>query len=143
MKPDVILSPRDISAFSDVEGRLDLLESALDLADLPGHPERVVAALGDYVDRGPESAGVLYTLKELSAQHPGQVVVLMGNHEVDWLEWLDSDDEDYEWLAADAALVTTRSFLGCDIVADLIRSLAGSVTDPAVFAESTPWSRLQ
>jgi hypothetical protein len=56
MTPDVILSPRDIVAFSDVAGRLDLLESALDLADLPGHPDRVVAAFGDYVDRGDETA---------------------------------------------------------------------------------------
>ena len=39
--------------------------------------------LGDYVDRGPDSKGVLDTIKELSCKC--KVVALMGNHEDMWL----------------------------------------------------------
>jgi serine/threonine protein phosphatase 1 len=39
--------------------------------------------LGDYIDRGPDSKGVLDTIKELSCKC--KVIALMGNHEDMWL----------------------------------------------------------
>lgn len=37
--------------------------------------------LGDYVDRGPDSAENLHTLLRLKVEHPENVFLLMGNHE--------------------------------------------------------------
>lgn len=43
--------------------------------------EHVLVFLGDYVDRGPDSAGNLRLLLEAKAAHPDRIVILMGNHE--------------------------------------------------------------
>lgn len=40
-----------------------------------------IAFLGDYVDRGPDSMGTLFTVCELVCQYPDQVYPLRGNHE--------------------------------------------------------------
>jgi serine/threonine protein phosphatase 1 len=73
------LSPRTY-AIGDVHGRLDLLRQAVDA--ISGHvgdrPFRVVF-LGDYVDRGPDSRGVIEFLMALQRRWP--VVCLKGNHE--------------------------------------------------------------
>ena len=43
--------------------------------------EYVIVFLGDYVDRGPDSAGNLKLLLEAKLSHPERVFLLMGNHE--------------------------------------------------------------
>ena len=68
-----------IYAVGDIHGRLDLLEAALmrietDMRDRRGK----VIFLGDYVDRGPESCGVIELL--IKARTAG-AVCLKGNHE--------------------------------------------------------------
>jgi serine/threonine protein phosphatase 1 len=67
-------------AVGDVHGRLDLVERAFDqiAAHAGARPYRVVT-LGDYVDRGPQSAGVIAFLIRRQAQ--ADVVCLKGNHE--------------------------------------------------------------
>lgn len=67
-------------AIGDIHGRLDLLERAADaiMKDLAGRPGRVIC-LGDYVDRGPDSKGVVEFL--MRAQRDGSLVCLKGNHE--------------------------------------------------------------
>jgi serine/threonine protein phosphatase 1 len=67
-------------AVGDIHGRLDLLTSAVDAIarHVDGAPFRVVF-LGDYVDRGPDSRGVVDLLMELQREWP--VVCLKGNHE--------------------------------------------------------------
>ena len=72
-------SPR-IYAIGDVHGRLDLLERAVEAIDahVGDAPFRVIF-LGDYVDRGPDSRGVIDLLMELQKRWP--VVCLKGNHE--------------------------------------------------------------
>ena len=50
-------------AIPDLHGRLDLLEKALDFC-LQQDAKKIVL-LGDYVDRGPESAAVLEFLSRL------------------------------------------------------------------------------
>lgn len=64
-------------AIGDIHGRLDLLEHALARAEAP------VVCVGDYVDRGPDSAGVLRLL-----QSREDVTCLMGNHEEMMLDFL-------------------------------------------------------
>ncbi len=43
--------------------------------------EMTVVFLGDYIDRGPDSAGVVGFILGLQADLPGRVITLMGNHE--------------------------------------------------------------
>lgn len=122
----------DTYAFSDLHGDGPLLEAALALIDLPGHPHRLLVTLGDYIDASPHSAQVVYRLKALAEEFPQQVVVLPGNHEEDWLAWLDADDADIGWLSADAGFVTTRSFLGAEKVARIAAEAAKGPGDSAV-----------
>ncbi len=63
-------------AVGDVHGRLDLLAPVLDRAQAAGLP---VVMLGDYIDRGPDSAGVLRLLQDRSAAM--DLTCLRGNHE--------------------------------------------------------------
>jgi len=101
-----------IYAIGDIHGRLDLLsrlhqlilEDAVD-ANLDA---RILVYLGDYVDRGPESAGVVDllsrgTLPQFSAIH------LMGNHEDFMLRFLDDTSSGSAWLA-NGGVATLRSY---------------------------------
>ena len=80
-----------IYAVGDIHGRVDLLDRLvlrID-ADLVAHPigRPVQVFLGDYIDRGPDSAAVLERLIERGRTH--ETVCLMGNHEAFLLEFLD------------------------------------------------------
>lgn len=71
-------------AIGDVHGMDAMLAEAhakifADLADNPAADHRIVH-VGDYVDRGPESAGVIDRLARLRASDP-RVVCLLGNHD--------------------------------------------------------------
>jgi serine/threonine protein phosphatase 1 len=71
-------------AVGDIHGRLDLLDEILELieADIASRPERrnFIIFLGDLIDRGPESAGVVERLRTYSL--PGaRAIFLGGNHE--------------------------------------------------------------
>jgi serine/threonine protein phosphatase 1 len=80
-----------IYAIGDMHGRLDLLER-LRMAiveDAKRHPveRKVVVYLGDYVDRGPDSRGVVDLLAR--DKLPGfESVFLKGNHEDSMLQFL-------------------------------------------------------
>lgn len=73
-----------VYAVGDIHGRLDLLDELLALieADVAAAPSarNFLVCLGDYVDRGPESAGVIARLQglDIDAVEP---VFLAGNHE--------------------------------------------------------------
>ena len=70
-----------VYAFGDVHGRLDLLLRALEKieAHAAGRSAHLVF-LGDYVDRGPDSRGVVEHLMQLQQSREG-VICLKGNHE--------------------------------------------------------------
>jgi serine/threonine protein phosphatase 1 len=70
-------------AIGDIHGRLDLYEALIaaiegEIAAAPGHDHRIVL-LGDLVDRGPDSAGVVE--RTHAWQQVRNVRVLAGNHE--------------------------------------------------------------
>lgn len=83
-RPVAVPDGRRIYAIGDIHGRLDLLDSALTRLHADdrarGAAETTIVFLGDLVDRGPESAGVIDRLCELSASGCA-VRFLMGNHE--------------------------------------------------------------
>lgn len=71
-----------IYAIGDIHGRLDLLDRMIDAIgrDAKRHGgDSLTVTLGDYIDRGPKSRGVLDRLVE--NPFPGGYVALRGNHE--------------------------------------------------------------
>lgn len=86
-------------AVGDVHGRVDLLQILLGRLGETGHPDAKLIFVGDYVDRGDQSREVLNLLQSLRADHPDDVICLMGNHERMLLDFLD-DPERYgpRWL---------------------------------------------
>lgn len=73
-------------AIGDIHGCLTALESMLDVVQPAS--EDLIVTLGDYVDRGPDSKGVIDRLLALRESH--QLVSLMGNHEVQMIRALES-----------------------------------------------------
>jgi serine/threonine protein phosphatase 1 len=71
-------------AIGDIHGRLDKLEELL--AALPLRPGDRLVFLGDYVDRGPDTRGVVDRLIRLAGERP--TTFLMGNHESMFLDFL-------------------------------------------------------
>lgn len=80
----------------DVHGRLDLLEQSLgwvaDEIAVLGHRRVEIVCLGDYVDRGPDSRGVLEGLIAFEHILPGVLTCLMGNHETMLLDFIDDPE---------------------------------------------------
>ena len=93
-------------AIGDIHGCLLQLDDLLNL--VKPTPDDVVVTLGDYVDRGPDSRGVLDRLIELKASGM-QLVCLRGNHEQMMLGARDKDDEYKDW-TGEGGLQTLGSF---------------------------------
>lgn len=70
----------------DIHGRLDLLDALLlklaDEHDMDLLNDKIIFG-GDYIDRGPDSRGVLAKVRLLTETFPKNVIALAGNHE--WL----------------------------------------------------------
>lgn len=77
--------PRYI-VIGDIHGQRAALAALL--AQVPLTPDDVIVCLGDYVDRGPDTPGVLARLIALQRAHP-RCVFLRGNHEAMLLHFLD------------------------------------------------------
>lgn len=76
--------PARTFAVGDIHGDLTHLEALL--RALPELRESdTVVFIGDYVDRGPDSKGVVARVRALAASGPAEVVCLRGNHEDQWL----------------------------------------------------------
>lgn len=93
---------RRIYAIGDVHGRADLLERlhrriAMD-AELNPIADPLLICLGDYVDRGPDSAGVINLLLE-DAPAGMKRIALLGNHEALMLRFLVDESVAPVWLA--------------------------------------------
>jgi serine/threonine protein phosphatase 1 len=84
-----------VCAIGDVHGRLDLLEK-MHQGITEQLKQRAVADwriihLGDYIDRGPSSRGVLDFLIAAQARDP-RIICLAGNHDVGFLDFLKEPD---------------------------------------------------
>ena len=76
-------------AIGDIHGCLDQLKTLMKQV-IPTSSDKIVF-LGDYVDRGPASAGVIDYLIEFGAAFPA-TVFLRGNHEQMFAEYLEGHD---------------------------------------------------
>lgn len=97
-------------AIGDVHGCDALLGRLLNRLAEAAHPEARLVCLGDYVDRGEQSAQVLRRLHRLSADATGRMICLKGNHEQMMLDFLDQpEDFGPRWLRH-GGLQTMASF---------------------------------
>ena len=95
---------RLIYAVGDIHAHTDalrpLIRDLLDDAGRSARPERpLLVFLGDYVDRGPDSRGVIDTILALEADGPFEVVCLKGNHEDALLRMLVDADFGPNWIS--------------------------------------------
>jgi len=97
-------------AIGDIHGRLDLLQPLVEAimvdAAASAAERKVVIFLGDYVDRGPDSRGVIRYLADLPADCGIEWRFLKGNHEEAMLDFLDDPSAGARWCeyGGDAAL---------------------------------------
>ena len=88
-------------AVGDIHGRSDLLAALVRAlradASASAAKRKVIVFLGDYVDRGPDSKGVLDILVDLSEQDFAELVFLRGNHEQKMVEFLSNPEVGQEW----------------------------------------------
>jgi len=118
-------------AIGDVHGRLDLLARMHDLIAAEIERDRPadwrVIHLGDYVDRGPDSAGVLERLARGTADDT-RLVSVVGNHDLGFLDFLAVPRHD-GLFATHGGIETARSY-----------GVALNVLDPV--ALTAGWSEL-
>lgn len=88
-------------AVGDVHGRLDLLEPLVDAiraeAPTPEVTRKIVVFLGDYIDRGPDSRGVVRYLSHLPGDQGVEWRFLKGNHEEAMLTFLKDPSFGANW----------------------------------------------
>lgn len=104
-------------AIGDIHGEADKLarlhDAILDRIAFEGGPAKIVH-LGDYIDRGPNSRGVIEKVMALERRFAGhaeiEVVSLRGNHEQMLLDALEAGDDDPSWLSL--GLETLDSYAG-------------------------------
>jgi len=88
-----------VYAIGDIHGRLDLLDQIFKRIDSDHArkpvPHRIEVFLGDYVDRGPESRGVVDLLIERGRSH--RAIFLKGNHEGLLVSFLHSPSTLINW----------------------------------------------
>lgn len=81
--------PERLLAIGDIHGCRNQLAALMNKV-APGSRDQVIF-LGDYVDRGPDSAGVVNDLIDFSQRFPA-TIFLRGNHEEMFLDHLDGKD---------------------------------------------------
>jgi serine/threonine protein phosphatase 1 len=86
-------------AIGDVHGCLDQLQRLVELCRRDaGARSPAFIFLGDYIDRGADSRGVVDFLIALQDQSPDQVICLRGNHEDLLLAAREDGDQELNWL---------------------------------------------
>ncbi len=99
-------------AVGDIHGDLAQLEALLSI--LPAlDAEDTIVFLGDYLDRGPDSAKVVELLRnELPRRCAARVITLRGSHEDAWLKVRREGWPEFILPASNGCLATVRSFRG-------------------------------
>jgi Calcineurin-like phosphoesterase len=91
---DGIAPDEPMWVIGDIHGRLDLLDALLARLDT----ETRLVFVGDYLDRGPQSAQVIDRLIGLQFQE--RAICLTGNHEAMFLGFIDAPERGGGWLRA-------------------------------------------
>lgn len=90
--------PHLLYAIGDVHGRRDLLRKLLEMVhEDRGDRRAEVFLLGDYIDRGPDPAGVIEDLATGAGFGDADVTCLKGNHEATLLAFLADSEIGPKW----------------------------------------------
>ena len=128
---------KKIYAIGDVHGRADLLVALVEKIadDAGGLGAAQLVFLGDYVDRGPDSKGVIDRLIELGENQPG-AIFLKGNHEALLLDFLKDPEDMLHWLdwggeeaLSSYGLTDILRRPGADLAAELIETMPAAHVD--------------
>ncbi|WP_372369786.1 metallophosphoesterase family protein [Candidatus Uabimicrobium sp. HlEnr_7] len=92
-------------AIGDIHGCANALSTLLSYITL--RKNDIIITVGDYVDRGPNSYGVIEQLIQLSQNH--QLISLRGNHEIMMLRARESSAHHEDWLS-NGGNATLRSY---------------------------------
>jgi serine/threonine protein phosphatase 1 len=102
----------DFYVIGDVHGCLAPLQRLLEHLEPDLHQDRLVF-VGDYIDRGPDSRGVVDYILRLKARYPAEnVICLRGNHEVMLADFLAGKDR--ELFLMNGGMSTLGSYFGED-----------------------------
>lgn len=104
---------QSILIIGDIHGRLDKLEelwNKLETIHASKLKSSKLVFLGDYIDRGPNSAGVIYFVKSLQEKYPTHVIALKGNHEDMLIEAVNGDREMKNIFIYNGGLQTLESY---------------------------------
>lgn len=95
----------------DIHGDLAALRALV--AKMPTLEEGdTLVFLGDYLDRGPDSAEVIEVVRGIERNAAFKVVCLRGNHEDAWLRVLERRWDEFVFPPSNGCLATMRSYVG-------------------------------
>lgn len=112
---------RERAFIGDIHGCLQALDGMLAALEQRQIKEKVF--LGDYINKGPDSAGVLSRLIHLS--QTSKTTLLLGNHEVALLESIERRNLTQFLKMGGSA--TIRSYIGRDVGADVFAEFVDAV----------------
>ncbi len=118
-------------ALSDIHGCLTKLEGLMERCRADGGDSAKFVFLGDYIDRGPDTRGVLEFVIGLQRRMPSQVVCLCGNHEDLALNAIDDARQIDQWVVyngGDKALASYGATRPSEVPADHVAWLRGLKT---------------
>ncbi len=101
-------------AIGDIHGDLEALKTLFSRLP-PMTAADTIVFLGDYVDRGPDSAGVVAEVRKIIAAGPAKVIALRGNHEDAWLQVVDKGWPEFLLPRGNGCLECYRSFRGLPV----------------------------
>ena len=124
----------DLAALRKLFGRLPKLVA-----------EDTVVFLGDYIDRGPDSAGVVAWLRDFALTSRTKVVTLRGNHEDAWLQVVERGWPEFILPRGNGCFECYRSFRGEPIPDDAempsVEDIDGMVTGKFIPADVLTWMK--
>jgi len=101
-------------AIGDIHGDLASLDTLL--TRLPKlTSDDTIVFLGDFVDRGPDSAGVVARVREIMKTSVAHVIALRGNHEDAWIQVIDKGWPEFILPRGNGCLECYRSFKGLPV----------------------------
>lgn len=95
----------------DIHGMAEHFERLLDRWNAE---QEMLICVGDYIDRGPASDKVLHRLWELQATYGNQVILLRGNHEQMFYDFLRSAQHNYRLYQRNGGEATLTQLLELD-----------------------------
>lgn len=104
-------------AIGDIHGDLASLRRLFERLPQLSADDTVVF-LGDYIDRGPDSAGVVDWVRDFTRRSKAKVVTLRGNHEDAWLQVIDEGWPEFLIPRGNGCYECYRSFVRRPVPAD-------------------------